>query len=342
MLKKIKSLVKDIKDFIVEEYKFLIGALLILMLFFYPVNYYIIIGGGISDVGKRIDVVDAYDSEGSFNMSYVSELVGTLGPYLLSYIIPSWERESVDLYKYNNDESIEDIEFRSTLDLESANGNAIYWAYKLANKSCEITKMSIYVISVMQEYKSSFEVGDLLLSINGKSFMSLDEYQNYIQTFSPGDVVKIKVLRDDNEVEFDSKLYDYKGKSIMGVYLQVVYDYVTDPEVKLQFESDESGPSAGLITTLDIYNKLTKKDLTNSLKIAGTGTIESDGSIGQIGGVKYKLLGAVHGDADIFLVPSGDNYEECLEIAKKKNLKIKIIEVATIEEAIDKLLLLQE
>ena len=92
-----------------------------------------------------------------------------------------------------------------------------------------------------------------------------------------------------------------------------------------------------MITTLDIYDKLTKDDLTNSYKIAGTGTIEADGSIGEIGGVKYKLAGAVKNKADIFLVPNGNNYEECVKLQKKNKYKIKIIGVSNIEEAVSKL-----
>ena len=48
-------------------------------------------------------------------MSYVSELIGTLGPYLLSYVIPTWEREDASKYKYNDEENLEDIQFRNDL-----------------------------------------------------------------------------------------------------------------------------------------------------------------------------------------------------------------------------------
>ena len=82
---------------------------------------------------------------------------------------------------------------------------------------------------------------------------------------------------------------------------------------------------------------VTKKDLTKKLNIAGTGTIEADGSIGEIGEVEYKLLGAVRGGADVFLVPAGDNYKTCKKVAKEDNLDIEIIPVKTIEEAIEKL-----
>ena len=335
--KKIKYFFSEIKLFIIEEYKFLIACLLILILFYCPVNYYIIIGGGISDVGKRIEVDDEYSSEGSFNMSYVSQLVGTLGPYLLSYVIPTWDRESVDLYKYDVDEEVQDVELRSDLNLLSANSNAIYWAYTLANKECEIVKTNIYVLSVISEFDSQFKVGDILLEIDNNKYNTLSEYQKYIQTLNAGDVIKVKVLRDNKEKTFDVELHKDGDRVVMGVYLQLINEYKTDPEVKFNFESDESGPSAGLVTTLALYDKLTEGDLTNSLKIAGTGTLEADGTVGEIGGVKYKLLGAEAGDADVFLVPSGTNYEECVKIKKEKKLKIKLIEVSTIEDAIEKL-----
>ena len=91
------------------------------------------------------------------------------------------------------------------------------------------------------------------------------------------------------------------------------------------------------MSALDIYNKITKKDLTKGLKIAGTGEIDKDGNIGTIGGVKYKLIGAAKDKADVFLVPNGENYKECIKIKKEKKLDIKIIGVSTLDEAINEL-----
>ena len=92
-----------------------------------------------------------------------------------------------------------------------------------------------------------------------------------------------------------------------------------------------------MITTLEIYNQLTKNDITKGKKIAGTGTIEEDGTIGEIGGVEHKLLGAETAKTDIFLVPSGKNYKTAVKYKKDKKLKIKLIEVKTINDAINKL-----
>ena len=87
------------KELIVEEYKFIIFMIVSTILFLFPVNYYIIIGGDISDISKRVSVTSGYESEGSFNICFVSELNGRLGPYLLSYVIPGWERESANDYQ---------------------------------------------------------------------------------------------------------------------------------------------------------------------------------------------------------------------------------------------------
>lgn len=332
----IKKVFNDIVEFIKEEYKFIIFLLLSVILFLFPVNYYIIVGGDISNIDDRVIISDSYNSKGSFNISYVSELKGRLGPYLLSYIIPGWESESANDYKYVDEETIQDIEFRNRLDLVSTNGNAIKWAYKLANKEYRVIDTKVYVISVSDEYESNLKIGDRIVKFDDNEIKDVDSARKYLGEISK-DKIKVTVIRKNKEIGIDTNVYTKDGKKIIGVYLQEVSEYETDPKVEVKFKSKESGPSAGLITTLSIYDKLTKGDLTKGLKIAGTGTIEVDGAIGEIGGVKYKLAGAVKNKADVFLVPNGDNYEECVKLKKNNKYKIKIIGVSTIEEAIEKL-----
>lgn len=332
----IKKFFNDIVEFIREEYKFIIFLLLSVILFLFPVNYYIIVGGDISNIDDRVIISDSYNSKGSFNISYVSELKGRLGPYLLSYIIPGWESESANDYKYVDEETIQDIEFRNRLDLVSTNGNAIKWAYKLANKEYRVIDTKVYVISVSDEYESNLKIGDRIVKFDDNEMKDVDSARKYLGEISKNKI-KVTVIRKNKEIDIDTNVYTKDGKKIIGVYLQEVSEYETDPKVEVKFKSKESGPSAGLITTLSIYDKLTKGDLTKGLKIAGTGTIEVDGAIGEIGGVKYKLAGAVKNKADVFLVPNGDNYEECVKLKKNNKYKIKIIGVSTIEEAIEKL-----
>ena len=333
----LKRIFNSIKNFVVEEYKFLICTLIFYIICTWPVNYYIIIGGGIDDVSDRIEVEDAYDSKGSFNISYVSELKGTVLTYGLSYVIPSWDRESMSDYKYSEDEDYKDIDFRGELDLKTANGSAIKNAYQLADEEYSEVSSKIYVIANFNEYKTELDVGDELLSVEGKSFDTPQEYSKFIQGYNVGDKLVVKVKRAKKEVELECKVHELDGTKLFGVALQLVKEYETDPDVEIKFKKEESGLSGGLITTLEIYNQLTKNDITNSLKIAGTGTVSDDGTVGSIGGVRYKLIGAEAGGADVFLVPAGKNYKECLKVKKEKKLDIEIISVSNVSEAIEKL-----
>lgn len=332
-----KKVFNGIKEFVIEEYKFLICMLVFYIVCTFPVNYYIVVGGGVSDVSERIVVENATKSKGSFNLSYVTELKGSVMTYLLSYVFPTWDRESMSDYKYSESETYEDIAFRGELDLESTNGSAIKNAYRLAGKDYKEISSNIYVIATFDGYDTAFKIKDELLEIDGKSFDTLDEYSKYVQKFDAGDYVEVKVKRNGDEKTIKCKIHDENGRKLFGVALQIVKKYETDPKIEIKFKPSEAGPSGGLMTTLEIYDLLVEEDITNGMVIAGTGTIDDNGNVGEIGGVKYKVLGAEDGKADVFLVPSGVNYKEALEVKKERNLDIEIVEVKTLEDAIEKL-----
>ena len=110
---------------------------------------------------------------------------------------------------------------------------------------------------------------------------------------------------------------------MIGIIITEKQKIKTDPKIKIKFKNSESGASGGLMMSLSIYDSLIKEDLTKGLKIAGTGTIDQDGNVGKIDGVKYKVMGAVKDKADIFLVPAGSNYKEAIKTKKEKKYKIK-------------------
>ena len=330
-----KELIKEIKEFIKSEYKYLINLLLILIICFYPLDYYIVVGGGIDDIKDRITVEDGYKSKGSFNISYVTELDGNLLTYGLSYIIPKWERESVSDYKYDDKESLEDINFRNDLSLNVSASNAIKNAYSLANKEVKEISKHMYVIGLYYD-KCNLKVGDEILKIDNQDIFSFD-YREYLNSLEKYSTVKVTVKRNKKEITVDTNLISDENTNAMGIYIERYIEYETNPKVEIKFKRSESGPSGGLMTSLSIYNQLVKEDITKGLKIAGTGTMESDGTVGEIGGIEYKVLGAAKGKADIFLSPKGENYQDAIKIVKKHNLKIKVIEVENLKDAISKI-----
>jgi len=91
------------------------------------------------------------------------------------------------------------------------------------------------------------------------------------------------------------------------------------------------GPSAGLMMALNVYNNLTEQDVTNSMIIAGTGTIEIDGSVGPVGGVKQKIIAAKRAGAELILVPTAN-----FEITKGlETEKTAIVPIDTFQEALE-------
>ena len=86
----------------------------------------------------------------------------------------------------------------------------------------------------------------------------------------------------------------------------------------------------------DLIIYMNEEDITNGPNIVGTGTISSDGTVGEIGGVKYKVLAANKKKADIFLCPV-ENYEEAIKVKNKEKMDIKVVGVGTFDEAISEL-----
>lgn len=333
----LKNIFDKIKQFIKEEYKNIIFLVVLYSIFMWPVNYYIITGGGIMSIDDRIVVDNAYKQKGTFNLAYVSEVKGTIATYTLSYIIPGWERIETSDYTYDDNETKEDVEFRGKIDLSTANDNAIKNAFLEAGKTYKITDKNMYIYYVDPDSKNEFEVGDEITKINDKEISSAEDFKDELSNYGLDDTINITIIRNKKEKVIDASLYEKKDQEILGIYITEVNKYKTYPKVKFDFKKGESGPSGGLMSALDIYNKITKKDLTKGLKIAGTGEIDKDGNIGTIGGVKYKLIGAAKDKADVFLVPNGENYKECIKIKKEKKLDIKIIGVSTLDEAINEL-----
>ena len=229
---------------------------------------------------------------------------------------------------------MEDVTFRDRIYLKSANQNAILQAYQKAGKKVTIKASHPYVLYVTEKEENGLRVGDEIVSVENEKYTNVDDFKKIINAKEVGDKINLVVKRDNKEKKVTVTIKDNKGVKQAGVSIMMIYDYDTNPKIELKFKQSESGPSGGLMLTLAIYNNLTKKDITNGKKIVGTGTIEEDGSVGSIGGVKYKLNGAVRQKADVFLVPAGENYEEAMKEKKRKGYSIRIEAVATFDDAL--------
>ena len=324
-----------IKKFMKEYYKTIIFLIICYFVFTFPLPYYIYAGGGTININDRVIVEGSSLSAGSLNFAYVKELEGNVASFILGNIIPWYDVEKEEDVELNEDETSEDIMFRNRIYLENANQTAIMLGYTKAGKEVDVKDKHFYIIYVEEKEDNGLRVGDELISVNGKEIDDVTDYTNEIQNHEVGDEVEVTVIRDDKEKDVVATVKEGEDYKVTGVSVSTIYEYDTNPKIELNFKDSEGGPSGGLMLTLAIYDKLTDKDLTNGLKIVGTGTISSDGTVGEIGGVKYKLNGAVKAKADLFLVPKGDNYKEALKEKEEHDYDIEIKAIGTFDEAVE-------
>lgn len=328
---------EKVKEFIRENYKFLLTYIVLAIVLLWPLPYYIYTGGGTMAIDDHIKVEGETESKGSFHFAYVSELNATLPTLLLSYIIPDWDLVPVQNVQMSEDETKEDIMLRDQMYLQDANQNAVKVAYQKAGKTYIETESKNYIVYIMDEAETDLKVGDAIIACEGKEIKEIQDLKDIVQTKNVGDTVEVQIERDNEKTTASFKVKEVEGQKLAGLSFLTKIGYETEPKLTLSFSDNESGPSGGLLLAITIYDKLVDEDLTKGRKIVGTGTIDKDGNVGEIGGVEYKLKGAVEAKADIFIVPLGENYNDCMKLKEENNYDIKIIGVSTFDDAIDAL-----
>jgi PDZ domain-containing protein len=123
------------------------------------------------------------------------------------------------------------------------------------------------------------------------------------------------------------------GVPIVGITVDPGYKYT--PRISFDLGQRIGGPSAGLVFALAIYDKITAGPLLAGRHVAGTGTITPNGDVGAIGGIQEKIGSAEKQGATTFLVPAAN----CDDLAGLSS-KMKLIKVATLDDAVSALQLL--
>jgi PDZ domain-containing protein len=180
--------------------------------------------------------------------------------------------------------------------------------------------------------------GDTITAFDGIEIPTLSDLMPIIADYSPGDVVEVTITPHKSEKSVKKKIElmvspDDPNRTIMGVWP------ADTRKVDLPFEVGINtdligGPSAGLSFTLALLDELTPGELTGGLKVAATGTIDGDESIGAIGALRQKTVAVKATGATIFLVPSSQTAEELSAARRVAGSKLRIIPVANLEEAL--------
>lgn len=313
------------KKILKENLLFILIILCMFLILNIKLPYYVSAPGGTINVLERLG-----DSKtnGSLNMLYVTEYDGTVLSLVIGKIIKSWDISKIENQQLSN-ETLDDIKLRNKVMLDNSIQNAIFVAYNYMGKDIKITKSNNIVIGVTSE--NELKIGDKLIKCDGNEINDILDIKKVVKNKNVGDYVNFEVLRDDVLIEANLKV-DYNH--LLGIAMVTNYEYELSDDIDIKFKNSEGGSSGGLMLSLAIYQEKSGIDIVKGRKIAGTGTIDIDGNVGEIDGIKYKIMGANNDKMDIVLVPDA-NYEEAKKVVEDNNYKLKLVKINTFEEAID-------
>ena len=272
----------------------------------------------------------SYPTSGALDLTTVSVFGGPGSHVELYQVVEGWldpavavvPEEEVFPKGQTAEQSKQENEREMTSSQESATAAA------LTSLGIDVgTKVTISEVDAKAPSAAALKAKDVLVSINGVATSDLENLRAGLQRTAPGEVAKVVVKRDGKDVPVDvtTRAGD-DGRAQLGVFIDASFDFPFD--VKIQIE-DIGGPRAGTMFALGIIDKLTPGPLTGGKKIAGTGTMDADGTVGPIGGIRQKLVGARRAGASWFLAPA----DNCNEVVGHVPDGLSVVRVATLDEA---------
>jgi len=172
--------------------------------------------------------------------------------------------------------------------------------------------------------------GDQLLTIDGEQIDGVAELTAALAAAGAGTTVTLGILRDgaNQDVEIAPiASQDDPDMVLIGIQTAATYDFPFDVTINL---GTVGGPSAGMMLALGVYDKLTPGPLTNGEHIAGTGTIDAEGQVGPIGGIRQKMYGARNAGATWFLAPESN----CNEVTGHIPSGLTVFSVKTLDDSL--------
>ena len=308
------------------------------------VPYYTLSPGPLYDTSDFVFVVGEeaqYEIDGEMFFLTVSLREANLFEYVAGQLNPKVEIAPRENFRPPG-VSQEDLRRENLARMEQSKTDATFVALTKLGYEPTYTGTGALVIETVPDSAAEgvLLTDDVIVAIDGTPVAFRSEVIDRLAGMDVGDQVTLTIERvvdgsDDVEVlDVDIVLgvhTDDPSRPMVGVLLDnnvPIIDFPVDVETDTQ---NIGGPSAGMMFTLEIMNQLTEQDLTDGRRIAGTGTIARDGTVGGIGGVQQKVYGAIDAGAVVVLVPAS-NYEDALEAAGDK---IAVVRVETIDDALE-------
>lgn len=316
-----------------------VAALALLGTLVFPTPYVIEQPGPAYDVlGKSSDKtvitiqgVPTYETTGNLDLLTI-QIVGNRAssPNWLE-IFAAWMDSSRSVLPidevFPNNQTAKESEAESSAMMEQSQQESIAVALR---KLGYVVPVELYVSEVTKGSAASglLVATDFVRSVNGAKVATIEELRNNVNLYDGIKPLSVVVSRSGILKTFEiTPTKDETGKYRIGILVGYKFDFPIQVDLQL---ADVGGPSGGMIFALGIYDKLTPGSLTGGKHIAGTGTIDSSGLVGPIGGIQQKLYGAAAAGAQYFLAPA----ENCPEVLGHIPEGLRVFKVSTFDDAL--------
>lgn len=274
--------------------------------------------------------LSTYPAEGTLNFTTVSVAGGPGFPVDVWTVVGAWIDPDQDVFPvdqvFDPAASEEQLAEENAVQMEGSQEEATAVALRALGHKVP-THIVIASLLESSEAKDILKKGDRLVRVGGVAVTDADTVRDGLQSVKPGEAVTVEVTRNGQRLKLVAPtIKGAEGRTALGILLSLDHDFPAKVTISA---GDVGGPSAGLMFALGIYDKLTPGSLTGNHAIAGTGTVDDDGAVGPIGGIRQKLVGASDDGADFFLAPA----DNCREIVGHIPEGLEVFKVATFAEA---------
>ncbi|MFC5448297.1 SepM family pheromone-processing serine protease [Paenibacillus aestuarii] len=333
---------------------FLVGIVVIYLLFFVQLPFFIFMPGTAEVIKPMVSIPKGSDTEkGTLMLTTVRVADANVVNYVIGMLHP-YEEIQPKTSVFRQGESEQEYTQRQEYVMLTSQASAIQAAYTKAHIPFHISHEGVMVLQTLPGMagEKALKPGDVLLKANDKEIKVAQDLLDSLKGKKAGESVDITFTR--NKIEQKASLTlgvlpkqqgdtsERAGIGVVPADMQSVKADQADEQVSIK-AGEIGGPSAGLMFSLEIYNQLTPDDITKGHKIAGTGTIDPDGTVGPIGGIQHKIIAADKQGAEYFFAPKDvtykdgtkiTNYSDALARAKQIKTKMQIVEVGTMDDAL--------
>jgi PDZ domain-containing protein len=277
-----------------------------------------------------IEGADLHKTSGHLNMTTVSQRDDlTLGQALTLWMSGREQLVPRDLV-YPPDKSKDEIDQANNADFKNSEDSAEYAALSFLKYPSAVTVANV---SDPGPSVGKLQHGDAIDGFNGKPVASLEQFTALLKATKPGETIVLDYRRKNAPAGVANITLGSNPDRDYGYLGVAVLDAPWAP-FSIDFNlANIGGPSAGLMFSLAVVDKLTTGDLNDGKFVAGTGTIDSEGKVGSIGGITHKMLAAREAGATVFLVPA----DNCDEAKSAHDDGLQLVKVETLTQAVDAL-----